>query len=591
MIRYEWKKLLFGRKGLLLIGLFLAAELVGLFFTQPYDSVLEQHRSVYAEYLSHVNGSLTPEKRAYLETEMDRLNTIHQNLEQLKLDYYAGDITEEAYRTNFDVLSVEDARYIGFSKLYSQYIFVREAEERSFLYTGGWEVLLTDWEPDYLFLLLLIMVLTPIFCEEYACRMHEILLTQKRSAKYQVLTKVCVALTLVFVLTAVLQLMDLAYCAVVFGLPDGHYALQSLRSFGDSIRNLTLWQAFWLQFALKELGYLYAAVIILFFAVLLKKFSLTLMSSMAVLILPFLTVDNRDFLSIPGPWALTIGSLYLNSGTELGILLMMVLAILVVMLFVIRRSNTNWQLKGHLCLLAVLALVLTGCGQQEETILYNRAAADQYETDKYLLVTSYDGATMTDKVTGITYDIPLNPAATCENTLYGVGDIVYYLRTTTHYPSAGWDTVETDVDLVELDLETMQESVVYQWNEEPKWFFGLLNRNSLAPDSYTVELLFLHGDTMYYVDASQSTLNRMNLKTGRYELVLQELYSQDIAYDGQNLYYLDSYNRLVIHDLDTDKSQSIDEVVAGEFMLAEEGICFQNRRESGTWCLWIPNSE
>ena len=83
----------------------------------------------------------------------------------------------------------------------------------------------------------------------------------------------------------------------------------------------------------------------------------------------------------------------------------------------------------------------------------------------------------------------------------------------------------------------------------------------------------------------------MNLKTGRYELVLQELYSQDIAYDGQKLYYLDSYNRLVIHDLDTDKSQSIDEVVVGEFTLAEEGICFQNRRENETWCLWIPNSE
>ena len=83
----------------------------------------------------------------------------------------------------------------------------------------------------------------------------------------------------------------------------------------------------------------------------------------------------------------------------------------------------------------------------------------------------------------------------------------------------------------------------------------------------------------------------MNLKTGRYELVLQELYSQDIAYDGQNLYYLDSYNRLVIHDLDTDKLQSIDEVVAGEFLLTEEGIRFQNRRENETWCLWIPNSE
>lgn len=605
MIRYEWRKLLIGRKGWLLILVFLIAEFGSmLLFTKPYDSVLENHRAVYETYLAQVEGPLTPEKREYLESEMERLNTVHQDLEQIKQDYYSGAITEESYREAFDRLAPEDANYTGFSKLYSQYIFVRESEERSFLYTGGWEVLLTDQEPDYLFLLALIVLLTPIFCEEYACRMHEILLTQKRSAKYQVAAKVTVALSLTLALTAVLQLADLIYCAARFGLPSGTFTLQSIRSFGSAAKQMTLWQAFGLQFALKAAGYLYAAVVILFLSVALKKFALTLMASIAILPLPLLTAGGADsFLSIPGPWALTVGSIYLNGGerelswAQLAFLLLLAAVIVCLMLYAIRRKNSNWQLKKYrkeAVLLCVLPLLLTGCGQSESAVVYNRSQANQYETDTYIITASFEGATITEKATGNSYAFPLTPLEgeiiTCGSTLYGQGDTVWYLRTTTHQPSAGWDTIHTDCDLVKLDLATMEESVDYQWNEESDWFFGLLERSSTAPASFSVELLFVHERDLYYVDTSQSTLNRMDLTTGECEDILSEMYSQDVAYDGTNLYYLDSYNRLVIHDLNTGAKQAIDEVVAKDFLLTQDGIYFQNRRDHLAIYFWDINA-
>lgn len=603
MIRYEWKKLLFRRKGLLLIVLFLIVELASvLLFTQPYDAVLENNRAVYENYLSRVEGSLTEEKRNFLESEMERLNDIHQKLEQLKQDYYSGAVTEEEYRNSFDLLASEDAKYTGFSKLYSQYIFVRESNQRSFLYTGGWEVLLTDQEPDYLFLLVLIVLLVPMFCEEYACRMHEILLTQKRSARFQVPAKVVVALSLTFVLTTILQLVDLIYCAAGFGLPNGAFSLQSVYSFGTTAKQMTLWQAFGLQFALKVLGYFYAAVVILFLSVLLKKFALTLMAGIAILPLPFLTVIGTDaFLPIPGPWAMTIGSIYLNGGAcelnwkALGRLLLIVFAIVIAMLYFIHRRNTNWQLKkkkpGRVIVpMVAISLLLTGCNQRDETIIYNRSASNQYETDAYILVGSYDGSILTDKAQEKTYAFPLNPLEgniiTCGSTFFGAGNTVYYLRFTTHQPKAGWNTVVVNCDLMKLELDTMEESVVYQWNEETDWFFGLLNRSSTEPNSFAVELLFIHGNEMYYADTSMSTLNRMNLNTGKYEVILTEMYSWDVAYDGTNLYYLDSYNRLVIHNLNTGSKRAIDEVVAKDFLLTTDGIYFQNRRDHLAVYFW-----
>ena len=118
MFRYEWKKLLFYRKGLVLILVFLLAQLLGtLLTTKPYDKDLEANRAVYDSYLAHVEGPLTQENRQWLEDEMLRLNTANMKLEQLKNNYYSGKISEEQFREKFDTLAAENADYPGFSKL------------------------------------------------------------------------------------------------------------------------------------------------------------------------------------------------------------------------------------------------------------------------------------------------------------------------------------------------------------------------------------------------------------------------------------------------------------------------------------------
>ena len=582
MIRYEWKKLLFKRRGLGLIAAFLAAQAILLLFIRPYDEVLERNREVYESYLTQVEGPLTAEKRAFLEAEMERLNSIHQELEQLKMDYYSGEVSEEDYRTTFDRLQPEDAKYTGFSKLYSQYIYVRESADRSFLYTGGWEKLLTDWEPDYLMLMLLILLLTPIFCEEYTCNMDDILRTQKHSAGHHVGAKLTVALCLAGALTAAVQVMELAFCTSRFGLPHGDFSLQSVVSFGNSPWKLSLWEAFWVQFGLKELGYLYCAVLILFLSVLLRKFSLTLMAGVALLPLPLLTMEGAEsFLTIPGPWVLTVGSICLRDGVLPSLLVVAVLFLL--MLLFLNRRCANHQLRRRLLPLLLVPLLLTGCADNQEPVVWNRSTASVYENAQYIVQTGMDGATLTHKESDRAYDFPLDAAAnvtvTCGSTLFGHGNEVWYLRTTTHQPSAGWDTIRTDSELVKLNLTTMTETVEFQWNEETDWFFGLLDRESTAPNSFLFELLFVHREGVYYIDAMENAVMSMNLLTGSTDVVLSSLNSQDLAYDGEQLYYLDSYNRISALNLNTGKETHLDQAVASGFVLNSNGIQFCNRRD------------
>lgn len=582
MIRYEWKKLLFKRRGLGLIAAFLAAQAILLLFIRPYDEVLERNREVYESYLTQVEGPLTVEKRTFLEAEMERLNAVHQELEHLKMDYYSGEVSEEDYRTNFDRLQLEDAKYTGFSKLYSQYIYVRESADRSFLYTGGWEKLLTDWEPDYLMLMLLILLLTPIFCEEYTCNMDDILRTQKHSAGHHVGAKLTVALCLAGALTAAVQVMELAFCTSRFGLPYGDFSLQSVVSFGNSPWKLSLWEAFWVQFGLKELGYLYCAVLILFLSVLLRKFSLTLMAGVALLPLPLLTMEGAEsFLTIPGPWVLTVGSICLRDGVLPSLLVVAVLILL--MLLFLNRRCANHQLRRRLLPLLLVPLLLTGCADNQEPVVWNRSTASVYENAQYIVQTGMDGATLTHKESDRAYDFPLDAAAnvtvTCGSTLFGHGNEVWYLRTTTHQPSAGWDTIRTDSELVKLNLTTMTETVEFQWNEETDWFFGLLDWESTAPNSFLFELLFVHREGVYYIDAMENAVMSMNLLTGSTDVVLSSLNSQDLAYDGEQLYYLDSYNRISVLNLYTGEEIHLDQAVASGFVLNSNGIQFRNRRD------------
>lgn len=600
MLKTELHKLLFRRKGLILLIVMLSAQLAFLFlFTRPYDILQEENRGVYDSCLARVEGALTQENRQWIEAEMDALTENRRNLENLRTQYYSGEVTTEAYKSQLPALMNADAAYSGFSCLYKQYIFVRENPQREFLYTGGWEVLLRQQEPQYLLLLLLIFLLIPIFCQEYGCQMDEILLTQKKSGGDTWKGKVGAAFLLTGSIVAFWELSRLLYCAVVFGLPNWHCSLNSLYSFGDTTKGLSLWSAWLLQFALRELGYLACAGYILFFCVAFRKYSLSLAASLIFLPLPFLTVPSTaSFLRLPGPWAMTLGSIFLNgaafySGTpglmdtagfqelswgELSAIVAAVLVILGAQLLYIRRRNQNQHCRKRWLAAAccLLPLLLTGCkGAQTTDIIYNSADACNFENaDTMILNFQNTRSIFIDLTTEKVYPFPLQalPESAYEfsapKCLYEQDGFLYYLE-------------DSGYSLMQLNLRTLQKTVYASWETPPRWFFGLLK----VPDQEPVRLssFFLHGNTLY--GFGSSGMLRLNLKTGHWQPLPQV---QDIhyAYDGQHLYYPDPYSCLVQENLDTGERRTLEDVVVSAFRLTPEGIYFLNRQDKDALYLW-----
>ncbi len=599
MIAYEWKKMLICRHGALLIAAVLAAQLFGLMvFTQAYDPELEENRAVYDSYLAEVEGPLTDEKRTYMEENMERLSENRKALDQLERAYSVGEVSREEYEEAFQKLSAVDRDFVGFGKLYSQYIYVREDSYRSFLYPGGWETLLGDQAPQYLYLLLLVFLIVPVFCQEYSTQMESLLLTQRKSGRDSWKTKVGAVFLLVFAMTAIWELIRTGYFALRFGLPDWNYSLQSLVRFGTTAKRMPLWAAWLLQLGLKELGYLSAAAWILFFSVMLRKYSAALMASIVFLVLPFLTVNaNTAFLRLPGPWALTLGPIYLiteefyqNSfhlhlpfeelnWMELGLQVGLVGLILLGQLVVIRRKSTNFHFRqGKRAVTAVLSLmllgILTGCGGSgEEPVIYNSQDAAYFENESIEIYQTGDfTTTLLDKETGTTYLLPLDAQEEPESIpeFFAKDGSLYYLTS-------------DGTELTRMDLRTLQERVVVSWQKPYKWFFGLMDTPGETKYLYPTGF-FLHGNRMYY--AQNSEMFCLDLLTGQEEPLPQAKSVLNFSYDGKNLYYTDSYSRLVLLDLDTGEARTVPEVVTSYFRLTEEGVYYINQQDDKSIWFW-----
>ena len=129
--------------------------------------------------------------------------------------------------------------------MFEQYNGIQESKEnRWFLYTNGWDGLLSHDSLNLLFFLLLLLLITPVFCQEYESGMNELIMTEPIGAKHHALHKVVLVVLAVCALCLLDNGMRFLFYDLKYGLPHGNYPLQSLSYFAKSTRRATLIGAF-----------------------------------------------------------------------------------------------------------------------------------------------------------------------------------------------------------------------------------------------------------------------------------------------------------------------------------------------------------
>lgn len=625
LLPYELKKLLFKRRGLLLIALFFLLRLGTLVLLDtPVNEKLELYREDYTFYLSQTEGLLTEESAALLEEISQKITEAGVEIPRLYNSFYDRNIAQEELLSKAAPYEETLSRQNGFELLYEQFIYAREDPERRYLlYDNGWNGLLAGDALDIGFVGLLLLTITPIFCHEYHSGMDVLNLTTRKGVKRLSFAKLFLAVAVVTLLCFLNSALEYGFYALRYGLPHGAYPLQSLPYFAASTKALTLLEAFLWITASRWFGSLLLAALILFLSVLAQKYALTLILSTASLLLPYYAVQNetvRYFL--PGPLAFLLGTGFLR-GTEtvagpfmqqevvlfreitggmLSLLISAALLLLAVMLYVIfRKTSAAWQgswkggkHRGAAALLSLLFLmVMTGCaaeGGSTEYAIYNISHRDQFENERYAVWFDWEAETLLfeDKKTGgrerLVRD-PLQLSSTIGRCVYGNGRYVYYFRN--DYNRAGRYEGLERISLVEVDTTTFQERIVYESTQGSfDRVFGGSGVNSLfeattrqGARTYLEDVwaFFIGGDTLYLLGNEVRTID---LKTGRMGTLDGPCPAKgSLAFDGRILYY--TTDRLIVetYDTETGEAGSIPGLITEFFFLTDTQFIYINRAD------------
>ena len=617
------------RKGIVTLILYFIMELAILSVTdEPYHTDRFTFEKQYQTYLKQVQGKCTDEKEAYLEKEAEKIAETEDFMAALQEKYYCGEISEREYKKSRKEASGVLKNKDGFEALYQQYLYVCEGKENHyFLNDNGWSGLLSDSRADFLSILVLTLWITPVFCREYETGMDTLIFIsrQGRSARNR---KIAISILLSLSAGLGTSLMEFLFYLNKYGLPNGGYPIQSIEYFGNSAANFSLWQIWSMGMGMKLLGCVYFSLEVLFLSSVLKKPALTALTAIATAVIPYIFLPDTIFSRLPIPvnflkgadfWK---GSQYQTdlltgkerliyrelSGKEIVFLILMAVCICILFTVVIAVRNKNQfdvirhkrsfgeklvSGKSWFPFLVIFTIVLSGCSLKETTgmeekISYNSKTSDEYwDGSLYVFVSEDNSPVMSDDY-GTEQKLASDPLlemgenagrSTEISEIFGNRDSIYYLEMETEFPldkvGINNSTRET-ARIVRVDKETHQESIIFEKDVSAgKNILGIEYAvNNKWNFLKECQSFFLNESFLFFI-SNDGKIRRVNRKTMDITLLRMQL-KENIAFDGENIYFLDDDNMLCSYQSIDGTTKRLKKVIASSFYLYENSIYYTN---------------
>lgn len=620
-MQYEIRKMFRYQNGLWLILLYFVLSIAGLLFVDtPANPEIEQNKEAYEHYLQQIEGKCTEATESFLSEEADRIAKATNQLQNLYDDYSDGKLKEGEFKSQ--LTEAENAvRYQrGFELVYEQYNGIQEnKEKRWFLYTNGWDGLLSHDSLDLLFALLILLLIAPVFCQEYESGMEKLIMTQPQGTRYHALQKILLVVLVVGILCLLDSSMRFLFYDLKYGLPHGNYPLQSLPYFATSTRQATLIGAFLGISAGKLFGSLSLAILILFVSACAKKYALTLFVCTASVFLPYygLSMPSAKYF-LPGPlgWMISTGffkgSEYQYDaatqektmifqeigGTARGLLIGFTLCLVIIMTVIILKKHTNiWcarkprRAKKAVCMILLLGMsasVFSGCAPSsavQRHRSFNLAQSNTFENNAYRFFVedpNSDKATwmMENKSTGKTENLIRNPMQALSKvpeTLFGCGDFVYYLQFDSD--ASRFFPIVDRFSVVEVDTRNFREKIVFErnLNTSRDTFLSMGKPQEQDVKAFSpINAFFLDDQNFYFISNRQ--VSKVNRMTGERKVIIEAPSLKSLSFDGANIYYLDAESRLMQYEGRTGIEAELYGIVAESFLLTDQQeVIFMNR--------------
>lgn len=401
-MRYELYKLFVKRRAWIIIILFIIFRLITVFLQPNYvrDYKMEMYRDSYMQHMKFLEGELTEEKESYISEQNKNIQELLKNNESKLIDEYStGLINEEEFNEKYRLRNSGYKQKQEFEVINERYKSVVSNPQRVyFIYSNGWTALIGNENLDFVLIILLMILIVPIICDEFSTGMYPILRTTLNGGIRLYVSKAVTALIAAVFSATIFFVEECIYFALMFGLPSGSYPLQSLAPFENSPYQLSIIGASFVTYANICFGAVYLAIILVSFSAILKRSLSAIFIGTLSILLPFIIFSHSTMKYLfPTPLGFLLSSGFLRSTYAVTpfsqeivtitlkqyILTLCLSAGIMVLLFVVGmraftgKSNYKAKRKSLVSMICIISLLLTGCSNTNtqsdfNNVLYNK---------------------------------------------------------------------------------------------------------------------------------------------------------------------------------------------------------------------------
>jgi len=616
---FELKKILIKQRGIIVIFIMVLLKVI-LTLSNGYDShyIIDQNPDGYSFYINQYKGKLTEKKEQEIKSEYYAVGHAAGELENLSSRWREGKIDKIQYESLSKEYYERQKNSAVFNVVYNQYYYVKEAPDLRYIMDNrGWSTLLSHDNPDFLFLLCLILILTPLFCNEYESGMNSLLLSS-RNGKYRTgVYKLLIGIILAVGITVLFSLIEFICINDMVGLNDGGFPLQSLELFQNSDYYITMNQAFIAIVLFRILGAMLLAAFISILGIFTGKSIITLFLGSVLTFLPYIFLKGNSlifFLPLPSGLLSGVGYLwgtsYISSIDQsgnavnmvqfqeinkagLGFLMagFVVETGLLLLCCLKKYSGYTLRFKNHevrtkmicgcLCMIAVCSIFIGGCtiDRAKDNFTVNALDSIKYgKTDKYNI--NFDAAkrniTAANKKTGEIIDLIREPFEQDAEiaAIFVHDEYCYYLS---RIPQA------EGIRVYEIDMKNFERKLIFNNVRENKEdLFGTLYKVNVIKnfsekiDTYLpIFCFFFNKEYIYY--GVDSRIVRIDRLTGRETVVASDVAEwKSLFYHNGDIYYVDKQHRLGIFHGDSGKVYSVDSVYTDQFSITGDQVEYKD---------------
>ena len=616
---FEWKKIFIKQRGIWIIFIMVLLKVI-LTVSNGYDShyIINQNPDGYSFYINQYKGKLTEKKEQEIKSEYYAVGHATGKLEELSNQWQEGKIDQIQYNSLSRKYYERQKNRAVFNVVYNQYYYAKEAPNLRYIIDGrGWNTLLSYDNPDFLLLLCLIFILTPLFCNEYESGMNALLLSS-RNGKYKTgIYKLSAGIILAVGITALFSFIEFICINNLVGLNDGRFPLQSLEFFQNSDYYISMNQAFIIVVLFRILGAMLLAACISILGTFSRKSIITLFLGSVLMFLPYIFLKGNSLLYyLPLPSGLLSGVGYLwgtsyistldqsgnavnmiqfqkidkaglgflltGYGVETGLLLLCCLK--KYSGYTLKFQNLKNRTKMICCCLGmvvVCSIVFTGCAKEkiEDHFTVNALESIKYgETNRYSINfdISNKNITAVNKKNGEIIDLIREPFDQDNEicTIFVHEEWCYYLSRIPQIEG---------IRVFGIDMQNFEQKLIFNNVKENKEdFFGILykgnaiNNFSEKINTYLPIFCFFFNKEYIYYGINYQII-QINRTTGKETVVVSNILEwKPLFYHNGDIYYVDKQHRLSIFKGNDGRVHAVDSIYTDQFTIMENRIMYND---------------